>query len=165
MLRARHNRLRVPAGLGIEIRQHGRSGGTADATEKANTIPVIRNASELKTAAENLAPEVSARIQRTSKTHLPEPGARRIPRIDFRLSADGTPYFIEANPNPEIARAGVRYSRSHDGLDYPTCCIAFWPSESAGKGRRIRKAERQRKTVMHSGGARRKFRRLGVVRK
>ena len=26
-------------------------------------------------------------------------------RIDFRLSADGVPYYIEANPNPEIARA------------------------------------------------------------
>lgn len=24
-------------------------------------------------------------------------------RLDFRLRADGTPFFIEANPNPEIA--------------------------------------------------------------
>jgi D-alanine-D-alanine ligase len=26
-------------------------------------------------------------------------------RLDFRLRADGTPFFIEANPNPEIARS------------------------------------------------------------
>jgi len=36
------------AGLGIEIRQHGRSGGTADCHRKGQTrFPVIRNASEL----------------------------------------------------------------------------------------------------------------------
>jgi D-alanine-D-alanine ligase len=41
-------------------------------------------------------------------------------RIDFRLTADGTPYFIEANPNPEIAKF-EEFARSaeHDGLKYP----------------------------------------------
>jgi D-alanine-D-alanine ligase len=41
-------------------------------------------------------------------------------RIDFRLAADGTPYFIEANPNPEIAKV-EEFARSamHDGLKYP----------------------------------------------
>jgi D-alanine-D-alanine ligase len=41
-------------------------------------------------------------------------------RIDFRLADDGTPYFIEANPNPEIARI-EEFARSaqHDGLKYP----------------------------------------------
>jgi D-alanine-D-alanine ligase len=40
-------------------------------------------------------------------------------RIDFRLSADNVPYFIEANPNPEIARS-EEFARSaeHDGLKY-----------------------------------------------
>ena len=42
-------------------------------------------------------------------------------RLDFRLRADGTAFFIEANPNPEIARkeefaqsalkAGIKYER------------------------------------------------------
>ena len=41
-------------------------------------------------------------------------------RIDFRLSADGIPYFIEANPNPEIARVEeFAAAAQHDGLGYP----------------------------------------------
>ncbi len=40
-------------------------------------------------------------------------------RIDFRLSADGIPYYIEANPNAEIARSEEFASAAkHDGLDY-----------------------------------------------
>jgi D-alanine-D-alanine ligase len=41
-------------------------------------------------------------------------------RIDFRLSSDGTPYFIEANPNPEIAESQeFAKAARHDGIDYP----------------------------------------------
>ena len=41
-------------------------------------------------------------------------------RIDFRLSADGIPYFIEANPNPEIAQSQeFATAARHDGLAYP----------------------------------------------
>ena len=41
-------------------------------------------------------------------------------RIDFRLSAEGVPYYIEANPNPEIARIEEFASAAKlDGLDYP----------------------------------------------
>ena len=40
-------------------------------------------------------------------------------RIDFRLSADGIPYFIEANPNPEIAESQeFATAARHDGLAY-----------------------------------------------
>ena len=40
-------------------------------------------------------------------------------RIDFRLSADGTLYFIEANPNPEIAKSQeFATAAKHDGIDY-----------------------------------------------
>jgi D-alanine-D-alanine ligase len=41
-------------------------------------------------------------------------------RIDFRLTPDGVPYFIEANPNPEIAETEeFAQSALHDGLAYP----------------------------------------------
>jgi D-alanine-D-alanine ligase len=41
-------------------------------------------------------------------------------RIDFRLTADGIPYFIEANPNPEIAKSQeFATAAREDGLDYP----------------------------------------------
>jgi D-alanine-D-alanine ligase len=47
-------------------------------------------------------------------------------RLDFRLRADGTAFFIEANPNPEIAskeefarsarQAGIKYERLFDTI-------------------------------------------------
>ena len=41
-------------------------------------------------------------------------------RIDFRLPTDGVPYFIEANPNPEIAESEeFAQAALHDGLNYP----------------------------------------------
>jgi len=41
-------------------------------------------------------------------------------RVDFRLGYDGVFYFIEANPNPEIA-SDEEFAQAalHDGLDYP----------------------------------------------
>ena len=40
-------------------------------------------------------------------------------RIDFRLSTEGKPYYIEANPNPEIAKSEeFASSARHDGLAY-----------------------------------------------
>ena len=41
-------------------------------------------------------------------------------RIDFRLSHDGTPYFLDANPNPDIAD-GEEFASAAEfiGMDYP----------------------------------------------
>ena len=66
------------------------------------------------------APELRARIQRTAKRIYRTLGLDGYARIDFRLSADGTPYFIEANPNPEIAKnQEFATAALHDGIDYP----------------------------------------------
>ena len=46
-----------------------------------------------------------ARIQRTAKRIYRILELDGYARIDFRLAPDGTPYFIEANPNPEIAKS------------------------------------------------------------
>lgn len=41
-------------------------------------------------------------------------------RIDFRLDAEGRSYFLEANPNPDIARQEeFAQSAAHGGLPYP----------------------------------------------
>jgi len=70
--------------------------------------------------AKGLAPDVSARIQRTAKRIYRTLGLDGYARIDFRLASDGTPYFIEANPNPEIAKSQeFATAARHDGLDYP----------------------------------------------
>ena len=70
--------------------------------------------------AKDLSPELQALIQRTAKRIYRTLGLDGYARIDFRLAADGTPYFIEANPNPEIAKSQeFALSAKHDGLEYP----------------------------------------------
>jgi D-alanine-D-alanine ligase len=70
--------------------------------------------------AKNLAPEVIARIKSMAKRIYRTLELDGYARIDFRLSADGTPYFLEANPNPEIAEGEeFALSAKHDGIKYP----------------------------------------------
>src|SRR5215471_9647336 len=54
--------------------------------------------------AKDLSPQLIARIKGFAKRIYRTLDLDGYARIDFRLSADDTPYYIEANPNPEIAR-------------------------------------------------------------
>jgi D-alanine-D-alanine ligase len=70
--------------------------------------------------AEDLPPELSARIQRIAKRVYRTLELDGYARIDFRLATDGTPYFLEANPNPEIAKSQEFASAAKlIGLSYP----------------------------------------------
>ncbi len=69
--------------------------------------------------AKDLSPQLSARIQGIAKRIYRTLELDGYARIDFRLSADGTPYYIEANPNPEIARSQeFAKAAQHAGLKY-----------------------------------------------
>ena len=70
--------------------------------------------------AKDLTPELYARIQRMAKRVYKTLRLDGYARVDFRLSPDGTPYFLEVNPNPEIA-LGQEFANAakHDGLAYP----------------------------------------------
>jgi D-alanine-D-alanine ligase len=54
-------------------------------------------------AAEGLEPEVAERISRLAKRIYRTLELDGYARIDFRLSADNIPYFLDANPNPDIS--------------------------------------------------------------
>jgi D-alanine-D-alanine ligase len=70
--------------------------------------------------ATDLAPELYARIQRTAKRIYRTLELDGYARIDFRLSTEGVLYFLEANPNPEIAESQeFAAAARHDGLAYP----------------------------------------------
>src|SRR6201982_2709434 len=70
--------------------------------------------------AKDLTADVAARIQRLAKRIYRTLELDGYARIDFRLAADGTPYFLEANPNPEIAKSeDFARAPQHDGLVYP----------------------------------------------
>ncbi len=113
-----NNRLRV---LPVWELKFGSMGGPGIATEKAKHDPNYQERIGIADGpARDLAPELSAHIQRLAKRIYRTLGLDGYARIDFRLSADGTPYFIEANPNPEIAKSQeFATAAQHDGLDYP----------------------------------------------
>lgn len=90
------------------------------ATEKAKHDPDYQERySILHGPAKNLAPEIVARIQRFAKRIYRALELDGYARIDFRLAPDGTPYFLEANPNPEIAESQeFAAAAKHDGIKY-----------------------------------------------
>jgi D-alanine-D-alanine ligase len=55
-------------------------------------------------AARNLSDDVARALERSSKRIYRALSLEGYARIDYRLSEDGKPYFLEANPNPELAR-------------------------------------------------------------
>ena len=114
-----NNRLRV---LPVWELKFGTMGGARHiATEKVkHDTDYQERVGIVDGPADDLAPEVQARIQRTAKRIYKTLGLDGYGRIDFRLAADGTLYFIEANPNPEIAKSQEFATAAlHDGLDYP----------------------------------------------
>ena len=91
------------------------------ATEKVkHDLNYEKRAGILDRPAEDLAPELHSRIQRLAKRICRILELDGYARMDFRLSSDGIPYFLEANPNPEIAKSQeFATAARHDGLTYP----------------------------------------------
>ena len=116
-----NNRLRVLPVWELKFGSLGGQGARQIATKKAKHDPDYQERVGIVDGpAKDLAPEVYARIQRTAKRIYRTLGLDGYARIDFRLAVDGTPYFIEANPNPEIAKSQeFAIAARHDGLDYP----------------------------------------------
>src|SRR6202012_34498 len=113
-----NNRLQV---LPVWELKFGTMGGQAIATEKVKHDTDYQERVGIEDGpAKNLTPEQRARIQRIAKRIYRTLGLDGYARIDFRLAADGTLYFIESNPNPEIAKSQeFAMAAKHDGLDYP----------------------------------------------
>ena len=97
------------------------SGAWPIATEKVKHDPDYQERRGIVHApAKDMPPELSTRIQRLAKRIYRTLGLDGYARIDFRLAPDGTPYFLEANPNPEIAESQEFAAAAlHDGMAYP----------------------------------------------
>ncbi len=97
------------------------NGGSRIATEKVKHDPDYQDRHDiLQGPAEDLSPELESRIQRYAKRIYRTLELEGYARIDFRLGMDGTPYFLEANPNPEIAKIEeFATAAEHAGIEYP----------------------------------------------
>ncbi len=101
--------------------KHVTPGAWPIATEKAKHNPDYQERHGiLHGPADDLTPELRGRIANTAKRICRTLELDGYCRIDFRLSADGVPYYIEANPNPEIASSQeFGHAAAHAGLAYP----------------------------------------------
>lgn len=97
------------------------AGSYAIATEQVKHNPQFQERrGVVQGPAEGLSPELAARIQRMAKRVCRTLRLDGYARIDFRMTAEGVPYFLEGNPNPEIAqREEFAESALHDGINYP----------------------------------------------
>jgi D-alanine-D-alanine ligase len=124
--------------------------------------------------AKDLTPELAARIQTLAKRICRTLELDGYARVDFRLGADGVPYFLEANPNPEIAKIEeFAEAAKHDGIKYPELLqrilqlglarakAAGFAAESGGEGESPAGAEPEAegaptRTLPHARPARRR---------
>jgi D-alanine-D-alanine ligase len=115
-----NNRLRVLPVWELKFGNLGGQGARQIATQKAkHDLDYQERVGIVDGPAKDLSPELRARIQRTAKRIYRILELDGYARIDFRLTADGTPYFIEANPNPEIAKSEeFATAAKHDGIEY-----------------------------------------------
>ena len=74
------------------------------ATERVKHSLRYQEARGVELVPADLAPELAARLARASKRVYQALHLDGYARLDWRLRADGELYFLEANPNPEIAR-------------------------------------------------------------
>ena len=69
--------------------------------------------------ARDLSPELEARIARVSRRICHRLNIDGYARIDFRLTDDDQLYFLEANPNPDVAYGEeLAASAEYAGTDY-----------------------------------------------
>jgi D-alanine-D-alanine ligase len=114
-----NERLRVLPIWELEFK-HLAQGARPIATEKVKHDPDYQERRGiLHGPAKDLAAELRARINKTAKRICRTLELDGYARIDFRLSAEGIPYYIEANPNPEIAESQeFAHAAAHGGLAY-----------------------------------------------
>jgi D-alanine-D-alanine ligase len=91
------------------------------ATEKVkHDVAYQKRRGIFQQVAQDLPNGMEARIIRTSKRIYRLLELDGYARIDYRLAADGTLYFLDANPNPEIAESEeFAMAAKHVGITYP----------------------------------------------
>jgi D-alanine-D-alanine ligase len=89
------------------------------ATARVKHDPHYQKERGIKIVRPRLPADVAKRLDRTARRAFRNLGLEGYARIDFRLDEAGNGYFLEANPNPEIARKEeMAIAAKAAGLDY-----------------------------------------------
>ena len=90
------------------------------ATERVKWNVNYQERHGIDTAEAKLPAEVAAKIQHLAKRTYRALELSGYARIDFRMDANGLPYVIEANPNPQLAeQEDFAKSAAEAGVAYP----------------------------------------------
>jgi D-alanine-D-alanine ligase len=91
------------------------------ATLKVKWDPAYQEKIGLVTQAADLSPEMTKRIERLSKRIYNLLFLSGYARLDYRLTEEGDLYFLEANPNRNLAYGDdFAESADHCGIPYDT---------------------------------------------
>ena len=89
------------------------------ASGRAKWDPAYQRQVGLKTGPAKLTKKMQAELAELSKQIYRLLGMSGYARLDFRVTADGNAYLLEANPNPQIAKdEDFALSAKHVGMDY-----------------------------------------------
>jgi D-alanine-D-alanine ligase len=114
-----NSRLQVLPIWELEMRQL-RSDAPRIATRQVKWTATLQKRRGVKLGpARDLQPEVERLLVKTTKRLYRLMQLSGYARVDFRLDAEGRPYFLEANPNPEIGY-GEEFAEAAEaaGIDY-----------------------------------------------
>jgi len=99
-----NQRLQALPPLELVVR-NGAPGAELIATERLKHDPDYQERHGVAIVRARLGDELQSRLERTSKRIYRTLGLEGYGRIDFRLDRQGRLYFLEANPNPDVARS------------------------------------------------------------
>lgn len=90
------------------------------ASGRAKWDPEYQRQMGLETGPAKLTKKMQAELAELSKQIYRLLGMSGYARLDFRVTANGDAYLLEANPNPQIAKdEDFALSAKHVGMDYP----------------------------------------------
>ena len=105
----------------------------------------------------DLPPALVERIRRDAVVGFRALELADYARFDIRLAADGTPYVLEANPNPFFdVTAEVAVAAAAVGIEYGALAGRIVDFALARAGKRVSTPRRRRREAVKSGSGRRK---------
>jgi len=97
-----NDRLQVLPPLELQVRNKS-ADAPFIATAKMKHDAAYQKSKGIRIVRPRLSAEVARRLLRQARRAFRALGLEGYARIDFRLDDTGKPYFLEANPNPDIA--------------------------------------------------------------